>query len=201
LRTLYKSDLAPLRYTGAVAVVVLWTTMGAGMALTGLGFSDEDPLSYLGTDTRSAWLFTSGMLVSAILLAAFYLFVRRWYACSGSFLIVGFIGLTGQVVAGVVPLSGHGETWHAVHATGGIVVGLSLPVLMWRFAASQERGTWRNLSYVMFWLEVVACIVGVMLSQSMRAPIAEIVPGAGYHLWIIIVTLQSLRTTAQAACT
>lgn len=174
-------------------MIVLWSTMGAGMALTGLGFSDKEPLSYLGTDSRSAWLFTSGLLVAAILLAAFYVFAQWWYACSRNFLIVGLVGLVGQVVAAVVPLSGHGETWHTVHATGGIVVGLSLPLLMWRFAASQVPGAWRNLSYVMYWLEVIACIVGVMLSRSMRAPIAEIVPGAGYHLWIIVVTVRSIR--------
>jgi hypothetical protein len=176
------------------AVVVLWASIALGMARTGLGFFEDRPLSYLGTDAKTSLLFTAAMVVSAFLFAGFYLFVYDRYAASRSFLVVGFAGLLGQVVAGLVPLSGPGAS-HAVHVTGGIVVGLSLPLLMWRFAASQPRSSWRRKNYAFVWFEVAACIIGVLLSRSMRAAIAEIIPGAGYHLWILVVTIRSPTTT------
>ncbi len=196
MRAFTTGPVAHLRYTGVAAVVVLWAGIGAGMARTGLDFSGRRPISYLGTDSRSSLLFTAVMLVAAVMLATFYLFAWYWFSSSKSFLAVGLTGLLGQVVAGVVPLSGAS---HAVHATGGIVVGLSLPLLMWRFAASQPASTWRTQSYGFFWMEVAAVIVGVLLSKSMRAPIAEIVPGAGFHLWIFVVTARSL--SGREACT
>ncbi|MDQ6927500.1 MAG: DUF998 domain-containing protein [Actinomycetota bacterium] len=185
--------LARLRYAGIAAVAILWASIGFGMLRTGLGFFEDRPISYLGTDPKTELLFTSAMLASAVLFAAFYFFVYDWYSSSPSFLAVGLVGLVGQVVAGIVPLSGPGAS-HTVHATGGIVVGLSLPLLMWRFAASQPRSAWRRGSYRFFWAEVVACVIGVLLSRSMRAAVAEIIPGAGFHLWIFFMTVRSLRT-------
>lgn len=197
------------RYSGVAGVVVLWASIGLGMARTGLGFFEDRPISYLGTDATTSLLFTTAMVVSAALFAGFYLFVYYGYAASRSFLVVGFVGLLGQVVAGLVPLSGPGVS-HSVHVTGGIVVGLSLPLLMWRFAASQPTSSWRRESYGFVWLEVAACIIGVVLSRSMRAVIAEILPGAGYHLWILVITIRSPTTpppslgetvSGRAACT
>lgn len=198
MRAFTTGPVSRLRYTGVAAVVVLWVGIGTGIARTGLDVSGRRPISYLGTDSRSSLLFTAVMLVAAVLLATFYLFVWSRFSSSKSFLAVGMTGLLGQVVAGVVPLSGAGAS-HAVHATGGIVVGLSLPLLMWRFAASQPASKWRTQSYGFFWMEVAAVIIGVSLSQSMRAPIAEIVPGAAFHLWIFVVTARSL--SGREACT
>ena len=178
-------------------MAVLWVSIGAGMARTGLGFSDPDPLSYLGTDVRSRTLFRAGLLVAAVLLAAFALFVYQLSSLGRCFLLAFLVGLVGQVVAAVVPLSGPGAS-PAVHTTGGLVLGISLPVLMGCFAAGQRRPSWRHLSWALFWLEAAACVVGVLLSQSMRAPVAEAVPAAAFHLWILTVTVHVWRSDGSA---
>lgn len=185
---------SPRRFlVGPAAVAVLWVTIGTGMARTGLGFSDPDPLSYLGTDGRSRWLFQAGLLVAAVLLAAFAGFVHETHSTPRCFRLAFLIGLGGQVVAAVVPLSGPGSR-PAVHTIGGLVLGISLPILMGCFAAGQPAGSWRRLSWTMFWLEAAACVAGVALSKSMRAPIAEAVPAAAFHLWILAVGIRAWRS-------
>src|SRR5687768_5870187 len=146
--------------------------MGTGMVRTGLRFSDPEPFSYLGTDARSRMLFRVGLVVAAVLLAAFAGFVHQRHSTPRCFPVVFLIGLGGQVVAAIVPLTGRGVS-PAVHTTGGLVLGISLPILMGCFAAGQVAGPWRRVSWALFWLEAAACVAGVVLSQAMRAPIAE----------------------------
>ncbi len=169
------------------AVVVLWSSIGAGMLRTGLGLAGERPISYLGTDPRSVVLFRGSLLVATVLLVGFAAHVRGSWSTGRGFLAAFLTGQAGQVVAAVVPIDGPGAD-HAIHTTGGIVLGVSLPVLMWRFAAGQPPGPRRAAAYGLFWLEVAACVAGVALSRSMRAPVAEAVPAAGFHLWVIVVT-------------
>jgi len=183
--------MARLRWAGAAAVAVLWTTVGAGMALTGLGFFDEKPISYLGTDARSVVVFRVGLLLGAALLAAFSFYVRNIFSAPVSFLAASLIGLAGQVVAALVSISGPGLA-HEIHTAGGLVLGVSLPVLMWRFAAGLAVGHWRLTAYRLCWLEVTACAFGLLLSYWGKAPIAEIVPAGAFHLWIAVVTARSV---------
>jgi len=176
-----------LRWAGVGAVVLLWATVAAGLALTDLRLLDDRPISYLGTNDRTVLLFQVGLVVAAVLLAAFSFFVRAVLNPAPGFLAASLVGLVGQVVAAAVPLSGTG-TSPAVHTAGGIVLGLSLPVLMWRFAAGQPPGRWRAVAYRLFWLEVAACVVGVTLSRAGKATLAEIFPAVAFHLWIGVVT-------------
>ena len=170
--------------------------MGLGMRRTGLGVSDDRPLSYLGTDPRSLTLFRGGLLVAAVLLIAFAWSVHREGSPAPGFLAAFLTGQAGQVVAAVVPIDSPGLGGD-LHTTAGIVLGLSLPVLMWRFAAGQAPGARRSRAYVLTWVEVGAVVAGVLLSRAMRAPLAEAVPAAGFHLWIGVVTAW-LSTAAPA---
>lgn len=180
-----------LRYGGGAAVIILWGCVAAGMDRTGLGFFDDRPVSYLGTDPRSALVFRGGLVAAAVLMAGFAWFVGHWFASPRSFLVVFLTGLVGQVVAAGVRLTGPGPS-HAVHTVGGLVLGASLPLLMWRFAAGLPVGSRRRAwGYGLCRIELAACVVGVGLSASGRAPIAEIVPALGFHLWVAVVTAWS----------
>jgi hypothetical protein len=179
-----------LRETGLAAVAVLWTTLAAGSLLAGFDLLGERPLSDLGTEPPSALLFSAGLAGAALLLVGFHRHVRDRFPVSPTFSVAMLVGMTGQLVAAVVPIGGHGLA-HRVHTTSALVLGASLPVLMWRFAATQPAGGWRRLSYGLFWAEVVACVVGLWLSARGVAPVAEIVPAAVFHCWIAAVTLAS----------
>jgi Protein of unknown function (DUF998) len=178
------------RETGLAAVVVLWTTLAAGSLLAGFDLLGERPLSHLGTEGASALLFSAGLAMAAVLLVGFHNYVRERFPVSPTFSVAMLVGMAGQLVAAVVPIGGDGLA-HRVHTTSALVLGASLPVLMWRFAAAQPHGPWRRLTYGFFWAEAVACAVGLWLSAQSIAPVAEILPAAVFHSWIVALTFAS----------
>ncbi len=168
-------------------MATLWTTIGLGMSRAGLGVTDDRPISYLGTDPRGAFLFRGGLALAAVAFVGFAWEVHQRLRRAAGFLAVFLVGMAGQVVVAAVRIDGSG---HAVHTTAGIVLGLSLPLLMWRFAVGQPPGVWRGPSYGLMGLEVAACLVGVALSVAGLATLAEVAPAAAFHLWTIVVTLR-----------
>ena len=177
----------PLRYAGVAAVATLWTTLLTATVVARFDLFGNDPISYLGTRSRSAALFTVGLAVSAVLLTAFHQYLRGRYPVSLGFSLAMLVGLAGQMVAAFFRIGGDPAV-HRIHTTSALVLGASLPLLMWRFAAAQPRGPWRRLTYAFFWAEAVACIAGVYLSAMTVAPVAEILPAAVFHAWIVTVT-------------
>ncbi|MEA2826326.1 MAG: hypothetical protein QOG43_765 [Actinomycetota bacterium] len=179
-----------LRYTGVAAVATVWTTLLTASAVSGFDLLGPDPLSYMGSDPRAATLFTIGLAVPAILLAAFHHDVRRRYPVGAGFSVAMLGGLAGQMVAAFVPLGG-GPAAHRIHTAFALALGVSLPLLMWRFAAGQQPGPWRRLAYRLFLAEAAACAAGLYLSARSIAPLAEILPGIAFHTWVFVVTFRS----------
>jgi hypothetical protein len=177
-----------LRYTGVAAVVTVWTTLLTATVRSGFDLLGGEPLSYLGSQPRSAALFTVGLVAPAVLLTAFHQYVRGRFPVSVGFSLAMLIGLAGQMVAAFVPIGGD-ATLHRIHTSSALVLGISLPLLMWRFAAAQPPGGWRRRAYLLAWLEAAACAGGLYLSSLSIAPLAEILPGTVFHLWIVVVTL------------
>ncbi len=175
-----------LRDTGPAAVLILWTTLAAGSLLAAFDLFGDRPLSYLGTEPASALLFSGGLAAAALLLVGFHHYVRDRFPVPSTFSLAMLVGMAGQLVAAVVPIGGDGLA-HRVHTTSALVLGASLPVLMWRFAAGQPGGLWRHLGYGFFWAEAVACAVGLWLSARSVAPLAEILPAAVFHAWVLVV--------------
>ncbi len=176
-----------LRFTGVAGVATVWTTLLTAAAVSQFDMFGPEPLSYLGTDPRSSVLFAIGLAVPAILYTAFHRYLRGRYPTSIGFSIAMLGGLAGQMVAAFVPIGGD-PTLHRIHTVSALGLGISLPLLMWRFAAAQPPGRWRRLTYRLAIAEVVACVVGVWLSSRSIAPVAEIVPGVVFHAWIFTVT-------------
>ncbi len=181
-----------LRDTGPAAVLILWTTLAAGSLMAGFDLFGDRPLSYLGTERPSALLFSGGLAAAALLLVGFHQYVRDRFPVPSTFSLAMLVGMAGQLVAAVVPIGGDGLA-HRVHTTSALVLGASLPVLMWRFAAGQPRGPWRRLGYGFFWAEGVACAVGLWLSARSVAPLAEILPAAVFHAWVLVVAFGPRR--------
>jgi len=175
------------QFAGIAAVATVWGTLLLATVLTAFDLLGPDPLSYLGTKDRSAALFAIGLAVPAMLLAVFHHEVRDSFPTGKGFTTAMLVGLAGQMVAAFVPIGGDAAA-HRVHTTSALVLGASLPVLMWRFAAGQPASGWRRLCYGLFWVEVLACAVGLHLSSRGVAPLAEILPAAAFHVWVLVVT-------------
>ncbi len=176
-----------LRYTGVAAVATVWTTLLTATAISGFDLLGPDPLSYLGTPGGSPVLFTIGLAVPAVLFTAFHRHVRNSFPVGRGFSLVMLAGLAGQMVAAFVPIGGD-PTDHRIHTACALALGVSLPLLMWRFAAGQVPGPWRRLAYRLFWAEAAAVAAGLYLSARRIAPLAEILPGVAFHAWVMVVT-------------
>ena len=175
------------RWTGIVAVAVLWSTQSVLVVTGGFDLLGERPLSDLALRADGGFVFGWGLVVAAILFVTFLTWLRRAYPAGVAFSVAMLVGMAGQFIAGVVPIGGEG-TAGRVHVTAALVLGASIPVLMWRFAADQPPGAWRRRCYALFWLELAACVVGVALSRNRMAPLAEILPAMAFHLWVAVVT-------------
>lgn len=187
-----------LRFAGFAAVVTLWSGLGAGALLSGFPLLGERPLSWMVADPASSTLFRTALLLGALLLVVFHGHVRARFPAGRGFSLAMLVGLGGQLVAAVVPIDG-GPTANRVHTAAALTLGVSLPLLMWRFAASQPSSPWRRVAYGLFWAETAACATGVALSRSSVAPLAEIVPAAAFHLWILVLTVAPRRAPGSTA--
>jgi hypothetical membrane protein len=178
------------RWTGLAAVAVLWSTQAALVVAGEFDLIGERPLSDLALQPGNGFVFGTGLVVAAVLFVTFLTWLRGRYRVGLACSLAMVVGMTGQLVAGVVPIGGAG-TSNRVHVTAALILGASIPVLMWRFAAAQPRGAWRRRSYGLFWLEAAACAAGVTLSQNHVAPLAEILPALAFHAWVGVLTFGS----------
>lgn len=177
------------RYSGLAAIAVLWSTLGTATVVSGFPLLGERPLSWLVAHPSVSLLFGIGFGTGALLLTVFHGYLRARYRASRSFSFAMLAGLAGQVVAAVIPIDG-GPVAQRVHTVAALTLGISLPVLMWRFVLAQPRGPLRRVTKRLFWLEAAACAAGVVLSRRSVGPLAEILPAAVFHLWVATVTLR-----------
>lgn len=172
-------------------MATLWGVLLTALAVTDFDVLGPEPVSYLGTRPASAALFTVALGVSALLFIAFHHYVRGRFAVGFGFSVAMLTGMAGQMVAAFVTIGGDGVA-HRVHTYSALVLGASLPVLMWRFAAAQARGRWRTLCYGLFWAEAAACAAGLHLSSRSISSLAEILPAVVFHAWVIAVTIRGV---------
>lgn len=177
-----------LRYSGVAAVVTVWTTLLTATVVSDFDLLGTEPLSDLGSSGEPAALFTFGLAVPALLFAAFHHHLRRRFRVSRGFSVAMLVGLAGQMVAAFVPIGGDPAA-HRLHTAAALTLGASLPLLMWQFAASQPPGRWRQRGYRLFWIEVAACAGGFALSSWGVAALAEALPAAAFHAWVLVTTL------------
>lgn len=187
-----------MRWTGVAAVLVLWSTQALAVSRTAFDLVGERPLSDLVNRPGGEWLFPIGLVVAAVLFLVFLGYIRTTYLVGAAFTIAMAVGMTGQLVAGILPIGGDGWVGRT-HVISALVLGASIPVLMWRFAADQPPGPWRTRCYRLFWLEALACAIGIVLSRRHVAPLAEILPALAFHLWVFVVTLAAAGPAAQTA--
>jgi len=179
---------ARLRWTGLAAVATLWVTLGAASVLARFDLLARRPLSHLVASPGAAAVFAAGLAAAAVLFVAFHGYLRWRYPASPSFSAAMLVGMAAQLVAAFVPIEGGGPLATDVHTVSALVLGGSIPVLMWRFAAAQAPGPLRRAAGRLARAEAVACVVGVWLSRGGVAPLAEIVPAAVFHLWVARLT-------------
>lgn len=181
-------------YSGVLGVAVIWGALLAGILRAGLRLTGSSPLSDLGINPASDWLFSGGLLVSAGLFILFAFYVRRHFNVHNRFLTYFLIGQAGQIVAAIFPY-GQQSNYRTVHTVAAFTLALSLPFLMREFAHSQTRQPGHSLYRKLLYFELATFVIGMgifTLTNSV-APIGQALPAVGFHLWIIVISLTPRR--------
>ncbi|CAN5665484.1 hypothetical protein BH10ACT1_BH10ACT1_17350 [soil metagenome] len=176
-----------LRWAGVAAIGVMWAGVGASVLRAGFPLAGDLPLSRLAEDARASALFGPTLALGALLFLAFGADVVERYPVRLDFAVLLVAGMVGQLVAGIVSIGPAGSS-DPVHVSAALILGATIPVFLWRFAAAQPAGPWRRRSYALFAAQLAATVVGIVLSQRHVAPLAEIVPAVFFHLWVAVVT-------------
>jgi len=181
-----------LRFSGVAGIFVLWTFTVTGMVRANLGLVDTRPLSYLGVDPSSASLFSSGLIISALLFIAFGVHVRKYFNVRSRFLTFLLIGQAGQLIAAIAPY-GEQSQFKLLHTVAAFVLAFSLPVLIRSFAYSQTHTSQFKLYLWLYRFELLTFVIGIglFIFTSGIAPIGEALPAIGFHVWIIALTFLS----------
>lgn len=183
------------RYSGLLGVIVIWTSILIGMSRAGLGLIDGRPISHLGVDRMSAVWFSFGLLLSAGLFVNFGAYVARAFEVKNRFLLYLVIGQIGQSIAAISPYGMHSPE-RQIHTISAFVLAFSLPFLMRAFARSQSASHYFMIYIWLLRLEILLFIVGmnVFIFTQGLAPLGQALPAVGFHVWIIVLTIISIKS-------
>jgi hypothetical membrane protein len=178
-----------LRYSGVLAVLVLWVVIPAEMHHIGLHLFDVHPISYLGVDPRTRALFSSALIISALLMICFGVEVKKRFRASNGFLIALVIGQLCQIITALVPDKG---SIRPLHSAAAYLIAISLPLLLWRFVRSQPKDRFGSINRALFAGELIAMPVGILLFVLVSGvgPFGEILTVVFFHLWVLFMTTQ-----------
>lgn len=159
-----------------------------------LKFIDNRPISYLGVDSATKSLFMFSLIASALLFLTFAFYISRTYDIKNRFLTYFIIGQLGQITAAIFADTAGASK--AIHTITAFVLAFSLPLLMRQFTLSQQNGPHYRLFLWLLRLEYLTFIVGIGLFVFTMgvAPLGEALPTAGFDIWIIVLTLVTLKS-------
>ena len=183
--------------SGLLGVLSLWTFISFGMLKAHLNLIDTRPISYLGIYRPTRLIFTLGLLVSAVLFIVFAIYLAHTYKLRNKFLIYFFIGQTGQIITAIIPDTPH-TTFRLIHTIAAFTLAFSLPLLIREFAISQKDSKYSNIYHGLYRFELVTFAIGIGLFVFTNgvAPLGEILPTFGFHLWIIVVSCILIKSKA-----
>lgn len=183
-----------LRWAGPGAVIVLWVGILSAMRAAGLSFYGSMPLSSLGVNEHSDLLFSATLIIAALFLMLFCVYLNIRYKVTRGFTAIFMTGQVAQIVAAIVPFGGSSKNFHS---TAAFVLAFSLPLHIWLFAKSQS-GKLRQLAYQLLWLEL-ACFtlgIGTFVLTNKVAPLAQSLPAVAFHVWLVGIAFYNSSTEA-----
>lgn len=186
--------LKPQQFSGLAGVVLLWLVIPILMVKAHVRIIDTRPISYLGIDPHTMRLFNLSLIISAVLFVSYSRYVAKHFHVNGKFLMIFFIGQLGQMITAVTPY-GHQQPARLIHTLAAYTLAFSLPLLIGEFTRAQTGSPHSGSYHILLRLEQLAFVVGIGLFAFTKgiAPLGEALPAIGFHIWIITITILSLR--------
>jgi hypothetical membrane protein len=182
------------KYLGILGVGIIWLGVAAAMYIGKLGLFSTLPISSLGVNPRTSILFSISLLLSSVFFIKFAYYVSREFNVKNKFLLYFLIGQIGQIIVAIAPYGNHSR-YKLVHTVAAFVLAFSLPFLIQQFYYSQAKSSHKSLYKNLLVLEILLFIIGIgaFVFTKGIAPLGEILPTLGFHIWIIVVSIISFR--------
>ncbi|GAC1391407.1 MAG: hypothetical protein NVSMB46_03850 [Candidatus Saccharimonadales bacterium] len=180
--------------SGIIGVVILWIGIVSGMIIAHLRLIDKRPISYLGYDPKTTLLFTLTLVLSSILFIFFAILINHIYHIKNNFLAFFIVGQIGQIIAALVSYDIHNK-YRIIHTVAAFTLAFSLPLLMRSFKNASLNSNNYSTLQKLFRLELCLFIIGIGLFVFTKglAPLGEVLPALGFHIWIIYITITLLK--------
>lgn len=177
------------KYTGVIAVALLWLAVIDGMFRTNLNILDDRPISFLGVESSTALFFNSLLFVSAVLFSIFGLHLFKKFNSSKLFLGSYLIGQFAQIVAGLFQYGGSEKTIHTV-AAFTLAAAIPTHMLLFALSISKDHQYLKRIVYKFYIAELAFFTVGItaFIFANGVSPLAEILPALPFHFWVFYLT-------------
>lgn len=178
-------------YGGIATVFILWFSIGLGMIRANLSFFDSRPLSYLGTDPNSNWLFSWGLILAAVATICFGYYLTIKYKAGRLFLAVLIFSQICQIITAIIPFSRTNSTG-IIHTIAAFLFAITTVVFMYLFA-KRQKGKLRQFSMVFASLEAVMFVIGIggFILTTDAAPFFQSLVAITFHAWLIYLTTKT----------
>ena len=187
-----------IRFTGILAILILYIGIIYGLFSINLHLFSSRPISYLGVDHRTMYLFRTTLILAAIFMIIFGLQVKKVFQSSSSFILILIFGQICQIITALLLDNGSTKSLHSLTA---FALAFSLPLLMWRFTVSQSNKQIHKLSLNLVIAETISLTIGLSLFIFVKgyAPFGEILTVLFFHLWVILITLNWPKTNTKTS--
>jgi hypothetical protein len=182
------------KYSGLAGVVIIWLGVGLAMFIGKLSLFSALPVSSLGVNPKTSVLFSLSLLISSGLFISFAYYIRSTYMIRNKFLTLFLVGQFGQIIVAIAPY-GADSRYKLIHTIAAFILAFSLPYLIHQFYRSQALSTYRGLYRNLMLIEILLFIIGIgaFVFTKGIAPLGEILPTMGFHLWIIVTSIIAFK--------
>lgn len=179
-------------YCGVLGVAVLWAGLSLSVVRTQLDIFGVQPLSSLGVNKASEGLFSTSLVLSAMLFICYGWFLYSKFSPWKAFIIVFIISHIGELVTGLVQYGGRQKIVHTVAAFGW---ALTIPVAMYFFQKSLKHNLLLRPAKYFLWAQMVATIIGIaaFIALGKALPLCQLFIALPFHAWVIYTTVFIVR--------
>jgi hypothetical protein len=179
------------KFSGIIAVMAVWVSIISSIIIADLNIFADTPISDLGVDLRTRYLFISGLLISAV---AFSTFAIRTHLILKTSLLAPIVLIAGQVSQVIVAATPYNAVTYIkmLHLVAAYTLAFSMPITMGLYAFTAKNKLLNRLNRRFFFAELLLFTFG--LSWFIFAPnagaLSEILVGITFDIWVLTLSFK-----------
>lgn len=182
------------RWSGFFAVVTVWIGIIVAILRAPLNLLSDQPISSLGTNSRTSLLFAATLILSSVWFVMFALYLRQKMQAHVIAPVSLIIGQVAQVLVALAPYNVAGATRY-IHVAAAYMVAISLPLSMYLYAKTSRNNYLKKLTMRFFVVELSAFVLGLgwFIFAPTAGGLAEITTAVVFDVWVLTIGLKLLQ--------